>query len=149
MEEKNFLTSGTKLTRFSFSNYFGLVLICYDLRFPELVRNVFHKFHPDFLIYLANWPSPRGEHWDLLLKTRAIENQTFVFAVNRVGKDKFGEYYGHSQIIDPMGQVLTPLSHKEEYITWQGDIEGKLKEVRSKFNIHKDFIDSIEIDFDS
>ena len=82
-------------------------LICYDLRFPILARNVEEY---DLLIYVANWPKPRINAWDALLKARAIENMSYVIGVNRVGQDNNKhEYPGHSQAIDNLGNfVLEP-----------------------------------------
>ncbi len=82
--------------------------ICFDLRFPEIARNqIDENGQPlyDVILYVANWPEKRISHWDSLLKARAIENQCYVVAVNRVGEDQNGlQYVGHSQIIDANGQ---------------------------------------------
>jgi len=79
--------------------------ICYDLRFPIWVRNLNQGY--DLAIFVANWPAKRAAHWRTLLRARAIENQAFVAAVNRVGTDGNGfEYSGHSALIDPTGRVL-------------------------------------------
>lgn len=79
--------------------------ICYDLRFPIWTRNLNHAY--DLAIFVANWPAKRAPHWRALLKARAIENQTYVAAVNRVGKDGNGfDYDGHSSLIAPTGKVL-------------------------------------------
>jgi omega-amidase len=79
-------------------------LVCYDLRYSELSD---HSGDIDILLYVASWPSRRIRHWDALLKARAIENLSYVVAVNRVGVDGGGvEYPGHSQILDPMGDEV-------------------------------------------
>lgn len=79
--------------------------ICYDLRFPIWTRNLNHSY--DLAIFVANWPAKRAPHWRALLKARAIENQAYVAAVNRVGTDGNGfKYTGHSAVIDPTGKVL-------------------------------------------
>jgi omega-amidase len=79
--------------------------ICYDLRFPIWVRNLGPVY--DLAVFVANWPAKRAAHWRALLQARAIENQCFVAAVNRVGTDGNGfEYSGHSALIDPAGRVL-------------------------------------------
>jgi omega-amidase len=79
--------------------------ICYDLRFPIWVRNL--NLDYDLALFVANWPARRAAHWRALLRARAIENQTFVAAVNRVGTDGNGfEFKGHSALIDPAGRVL-------------------------------------------
>lgn len=85
---------------------FGLT-ICYDLRFPE----VFSALGKDcqVIINIANWPSKRIDHWNVLLKARAIENQIFMIGVNRVGADGNKlEYMRSSQAIHPNGIKLTP-----------------------------------------
>ncbi len=80
--------------------------ICYDLRFPESAR--FDIGNPyDVLLYLANWPDKRIEHWNVLLKARAIENQSFVIGCNRVGEDgNLLSYNGCSQVINALGEVI-------------------------------------------
>jgi predicted amidohydrolase len=79
-------------------------LICYDLRFPVFSRNT-EKY--DLLIYVANWPKPRINAWDILLKARSVENMCYTIGVNRLGFDTNNlEYNGHSQAIDFMGNSL-------------------------------------------
>lgn len=79
-------------------------IICYDLRFPVWMRNVDDY---DLLVVVANWPQARIHHWDALLKARAIENQCYVAAVNRVGTDGNGlQYNGHSGVFDMNGQGI-------------------------------------------
>ena len=81
------------------------LFICYDLRFPELFRQVAKKV--DVLIVIANWPVQRQLHWRLLLQARAIENQAWVIGVNRVGTDgSHLDYIGGSMVIDPYGTIV-------------------------------------------
>ena len=61
-----------------------LLQICYDLRFPIFSRN---RMDYDAILYVANWPKTRIDAWYTLLKSRAIENQSYVFGVNRIGVD--------------------------------------------------------------
>lgn len=80
-------------------------LICYDLRFPVYSRIVDQSY--DLLIYVASWPDRRIYAWDSLLKARAIENMSFVIAVNRSGVDEaLNDYSGHSQVLDCFGGYL-------------------------------------------
>lgn len=89
-------------------------LICYDLRFPVWSRNI--KDY-DVLIYIANWPDARIEAWKILLKARAIENQAYVIAVNRVGDDGYGiAHSGDSLVIDPKGNVICDITPYEEAV---------------------------------
>lgn len=79
--------------------------ICYDLRFPVWVRNIANEY--DVAVFIANWPARRAPHWKLLLPARAVENQSYVIGVNRVGEDGNGHAYsGDSSIIDPLGNIL-------------------------------------------
>ncbi len=87
-------------------------LICYDLRFPVWSRNSANEGTPtyDVLMYVANWPNIRSTPWNLLNKSRAIENQCYNLAVNRVGTDPNAiEYHGDSMVISPKGEVLASL----------------------------------------
>ncbi|TAE52599.1 MAG: amidohydrolase [Bacteroidetes bacterium] len=112
-------------------------MICYDLRFPVWSRNRLRddedRMACDLLLYMANWPTPRIHHWDALLMARAIENQCFVAASNRVGTDGKGlSYPGHSRIITPWGDILSELKDAEGVIS--AELQGKeLKEYRDKF----------------
>lgn len=79
-------------------------LICYDLRFPVWSRD---PQTTDLLLYTANWPAARRNHWNRLLPARAIENLCYVAAVNRVGQDgKAHAYSGDSQVLDFQGELL-------------------------------------------
>lgn len=81
------------------------VFVCYDLRFPELFRQVAKDIEVIFVI--ASWPESRQSHWEALLKARAIENQCFIVGVNRIGTDGNNrQYAGGSMIISPLGEQL-------------------------------------------
>lgn len=85
-------------------------LICYDLRFPVWSRNRFinDQYEFDCLIYVANWPEVRNFAWKTLLTARAIENQSYVIGVNRIGSDGNGiSHSGDSMVIDPWGGLLS------------------------------------------
>ncbi len=82
------------------------LMICYDLRFPELARGL--ALHgAEILVVSAQWPASRNTHWETLLKARAIENQCYVVGVNRVGRSGSLVHGGNSQVISPLGEVLT------------------------------------------
>lgn len=80
-------------------------LVCYDLRFPELFRAAV-KQGAEMFVVIANWPATRVEHWTTLAKARAIENQSYVIALNRSGRDPKSIYPGKSILVDPQGAVL-------------------------------------------
>jgi predicted amidohydrolase len=97
------------------------------LRFPELFRQAV-KNRAQILSIIACWPQPREEHWLALLRARAIENQCFVAAVNRGGRDPSGlSYGGRSQIIDPFGAILADGGSKEGVIEAEVDLAMQAK----------------------
>ena len=105
--EDKIYTPGNEKLIVEYLDFRICLLICYDLRFPVFSRNTEDY---DALIYVANWPKPRVNAWDVLLKARAIENQCFVIGVNRIGIDNNNhQYVGHSQVVNSMGEyVLEP-----------------------------------------
>lgn len=82
------------------------LFICYELRFPELFRPIASDV--DAMVVVANWPANRHEHWDALLRARAIENQCFMIGVNRTGHADDLSYIGGSTVFDPWGDRLSP-----------------------------------------
>ncbi len=81
------------------------LMICYDLRFPELARTL--SLHGvQMIIVSAQWPESRKEHWNTLIKARAIENQLFMVCSNRTGVENNLKFPGMSMVVDPMGHVL-------------------------------------------
>jgi predicted amidohydrolase len=105
MHEEQYLTAGD--TGVVVDAPWGRVgmAICYDLRFPELWRK-YALEGAIAVIIPAEWPQPRCAHWRTLLRARAIENQLFVIACNRVGEDPDNRFCGHSCVIDPTGEVI-------------------------------------------
>jgi len=138
--EHEVFESGQERVIFEYKGWRICPQVCYDLRFPVFSRTRSDEQGPDYdlLVYVANWPKPRISHWDALLQARAIENQTHVIGINRVGIDGVNmEYSGGSAIIDHMGKVLTS----------QYDTEGVLEAIidkapqdrfRGKFPVWKD-----------
>ncbi|MGP2528266.1 carbon-nitrogen family hydrolase [Acidaminococcus sp. LBK-2] len=111
-------------------------MICYDIRFCELSR-IYALKKADVLVVTSNFPNPRVNHWRTLLIARAIENQMYIVACNRVGASPMGTYCGHSIIIDPWGDIIAEGSDSEEIIT--GSIDYKYtQEVRSTIHMFRD-----------
>lgn len=113
--EDKVYTAGHEKVIIDYNGFKICPLICYDLRFPVFSRNV-EAF--DLLIYVANWPKPRINAWDVLLKARAIENQCFVIGVNRIGTDNNQlDYIGHSQAVDFLGNsIIEPQENEGVFI---------------------------------
>lgn len=111
-------------------------LICYDLRFPVWSRNTKNY---DVLLYVANWPKPRINTWNTLLKARAIENMSYVVGVNRIGTDPNGnEYTGNSIVLDALGNELSPLSENNDICMTTTLSKKEQQTVREKFNFLND-----------
>ena len=137
MDEPKYFTPGDTIETDK-SNLIPIGMqICYDLRFPEAARYLCSQ-GASLLVYTANWPSLRGEHWNHLLKARAIENQCFVVGANRIGSDKWGEYCGNSQIISPTGKILVSAKQEETYSGTIVSLDTEIMKARSKFNVHED-----------
>jgi predicted amidohydrolase len=111
--------------------------VCYDLRFPVWARQQKDGMY-DVLLYVANWPTRRSNAWKSLLLARAIENQCYVVAVNRVGNDGNNiEHCGDSMVINPLGEILYHKQNDEDIFTITLD-KTTLEEVRNKFPFWKD-----------
>lgn len=111
-----------------------LLQICYDLRFPVFSRN---RADYDLMINMANWPASRQSVWDVLSRARAIENQCYVAAVNRVGDDTSCHYTGGSALIDARGQVLDEIKNQSGIIVAQLDFEQQ-NTFRKRFPVLND-----------
>jgi predicted amidohydrolase len=110
-------------------------LICYDLRFPVWSRNTEEY---DLLLYVANWPERRNYAWQSLLIARAIENQCYVAAVNRVGKDAHNvAHSGDTMFVDAMGVVLQHAEYMQAIVYAELD-KSELQKVRSSLPFLKD-----------
>lgn len=128
-EDKRY-AAGEERVVFEYAGWRVCPQVCYDLRFPVWCRN---RDDYDLLIFVANWPAPRVAHWDALLRARAIENQCYVAAVNRVGEDGRGiDYPGHSALYDPLGEAVLAPWEAEECRGSIADL-NRVREVRSDF----------------
>ncbi|GAB3709442.1 nitrilase family protein [Flavobacterium koreense] len=133
--EEKVYTSGTEKLIIEYKGFKICPLICYDLRFPVFARNVEDY---DVLIYVANWPKPRVNAWDILLKARAVENMSYVIGVNRVGIDANNlEYIGHSQAIDYLGNFIQEPQEIEGVFIVELD-KNEMLETRKKLNFLND-----------
>ncbi|MDI6795724.1 MAG: carbon-nitrogen family hydrolase [Desulfatibacillaceae bacterium] len=114
--EPSFFEAGnravTVVTRFG---RMGL-MICFDLRFPELARAL-TLAGAQFIVICAQWPKARAAHWDILTCARAVENQVFVVAANRCGSDPGLSFAGDSRILSPWGQKLAQAGVRDANIT--------------------------------
>ncbi|MCK5209074.1 MAG: amidohydrolase [Cyclobacteriaceae bacterium] len=135
-------SEGKKRMVCNFRGWKIMPLVCYDLRFPVWSRNRYYRdlgeLEYDLLIYVANWPAPRTEVWDTLLKARSMENQCFTIGVNRTGSDGMRiDYNGHSTVFDFKGQPLNEISNKPTIQTVELNLD-ELKSFRKKFPAYLD-----------
>lgn len=110
--EDRVFCSGNSKTIFDCKGWNILPLICYDLRFPVWSMNTFsnEQYAYDCIVYVANWPEKRRHAWLSLLVARAIENQSYVIGVNRVGVDSNGRpHSGDSIVVNPYGEIISSL----------------------------------------
>lgn len=106
--EDRFFQPGNRLAKMQMPELSLGFSICYDLRFPELYSGLAKDC--DVLVNIANWPKRRVMHWRALLQARAIENQTFVVGVNRIGVDGNGlEYERSSVVVNANGEFIEPI----------------------------------------
>ena len=135
-EDKEY-TAGNKRLIAQVNGWKICLQICYDLRFPVWSRKQTPDEY-DLLLYVANWPERRNHAWKTLLCARAIENQTYVVGVNRVGKDGHQiNHSGDSMIVDPMGQVLYYKADDEDIVYMELEKEV-VQEAREKFPFGRD-----------
>jgi len=134
-DEPNHYTSGTESLVFDYKEFKIKAIVCYDLRFPVWARNTENY---DLILCVANWPEVRSYPWRQLLIARAIENQCFVAAVNRVGLDgNQMSHSGNSMMIDFKGQVMQELVNEEGIIMTVIDTT-ELQKFRVQFPVLND-----------
>lgn len=117
MQEDRFIAPGNSESSFEIDGIKSSCVICYDIRFPEWERKLMSS-GAKILFVSAQWPDVRIKQWEILLRARAIENQAFVVAANRVGDAPNDHFNGHSLIIDPFGEIIANgCSGQEEIVS--------------------------------
>ncbi|MCB0278751.1 MAG: carbon-nitrogen family hydrolase, partial [Calditrichaeota bacterium] len=113
MKEEQYLAAGETAHVFKLDDVILSSIICYDLRFPELTRQLYIKYQPKVIFVPMEWPAPRTEAFRTLLKARAVENQCYVVSCNRVGEELGNVFEGHSLACDPYGNILAECDDQE------------------------------------
>ncbi|WP_432171105.1 carbon-nitrogen family hydrolase [Streptomyces sp. 1222.5] len=116
--------------------------ICYDLRFPELFRGLLDA-GAELVVVPAAWPAARLGHWQLLTRTRALEEQVFLLACCATGTHGDMRQAGHSMVIDPWGTVLGEAGTAEETVTVDLDM-AEVSRIRSELPVLRDRLLAIE-----
>ena len=136
MGEDKFFKKGNSLCSFTIDGVKCGILICYDIRFPELTRSLTVN-GIDVLFLVAQWPNVRIPHLHALCKARAIENQMFVACCNSCGKAGETVYGGSSVIFNPWGELLCSAKENEEIIFADCDM-SIIKNIRETINVFAD-----------
>ena len=136
MGETKRFTGGSHTVHFELDGIPASMVICYDIRFPELIRTAALE-GIDLLFVPAAWPLVRKEHWIILNKARAIENQMYLCAVNECGKSGNTVFGGHSLLLSPWGEELCHLGEEEAVQTGTIDLDV-IKDIRESINVFRD-----------
>ncbi len=136
MEEDKYLACGRKTLLFPIHGFLCGLAICYDIRFCELARKLAIE-GAEILFVSAEWPLSRREHWVILLRARAIENEIYIVACNRCGSTDGEVFAGTSLIIAPDGAILQEAGSEECLI--QAELDHKLvRHTRERIPVFKD-----------
>lgn len=136
MGEHEFFQKGNNVLRFSLDSFSCGVIICYDIRFPELTRKMSVQ-GLDFLFVVSQWPKVRVPQLKALLRARAIENQCFAVCCNSCGTAGDTVYGGNSLIFDPLGEQLAEAGSSRQIIFAECDTSG-LTQIRNTINVFRD-----------
>ena len=136
MGEDNFYTPGDHLCRFTLDGVRCGLIICYDVRFPELTRSLTVP-GLDMLFVVSQWPKVRTFHLRSLTTARAIENQMFVVCCNSCGVAGETVYGGNSAIIDPWGETLALAGESQQILSARCDL-SILQNIRGTIPVFRD-----------
>lgn len=135
--ENQYYTAGQSHTIVNYEGFRILLLTCYDLRFPCWSRYA-DKLEYDMIVVVANWPQSRQPVWHILTRARAIENQSYLIGVNRVGDDDYSHYVGASCVIAPTGKTIAQCHRNQtEALTVELSL-ADLRQRRDKFRVLND-----------
>ena len=134
--EPSLLEAGTEIVTASVAGHTAGLATCYDLRFPEMFRALLDAGSELFVVPAA-WPAARVEHWTLLGRARAIENQCLLVAANTAGTHAHHRMGGRSQVVAPTGEVLAEAGDGEEVLTLDVDLE-QVAGARERFPVLAD-----------
>ena len=137
MQEDIYFRKGNHTCTFELDGVRCALIICYDIRFPELTRTMTVK-GVDMLFMVSQWPLVRVPHLDALTRARAIENQMFVVCCNSAGKAGETVYGGNSSVTDPWGKVIAHASGAGEEIICADCDMSIIKDIRTTINVFRD-----------
>ncbi len=132
--EDRYFNAGDKLSSFTLCGKKISVFICYDLRFPEIFQAASEE--SEVIIVAANWPERRSEHWKVLLRARAIENQSWILGVNCFGTQQNLYYSGNTCAVRPDGTTAASVDDTAGII--YAEISDECRRAREGFPVKKD-----------
>ena len=136
--EHEYYTAGDQKIIIDYKGWKICPLVCYDLRFPVWSRNTKNNAY-DVLIYVANWPEVRSFTWKQLLIARAIENQSYVVGVNRIGVDGNDfKHSGDSCVLNPKGESISQTIANKDVTETVTISSSYIKEFRIAFPVLMD-----------
>lgn len=142
--EPMYFKGGDHAVSFALDDISCSMVICYDIRFPELVRRSVLEGKTDLFFVPAAWPKARLFHWTLLGQARAVENQVYLCAVNQGGISGRTEYAGNSVLLNPWGNDVCRLG-TEEGIAF-GEIDTDiLQQIRDTIHVFRDRRPEIDV----
>ena len=134
--EHEYFEHGKNICNFELDGIPCSLVICYDIRFPELIRSeMLAGSKVQFVV--AQWPDTRLLHWDTLNRARAIESQSFLCCTNSVGTAGNTKCGGHSAVYGPMGECLVLGGEAEQILMADMEI-GAVDGVRDSINVYRD-----------
>lgn len=136
VKEHHFYNRGEDLPVFELGSFNAATPICYDLRFPEIFRQATYR-GANLFIVAANWPQERVHHWRSLAIARAIENLSYVVAVNRVGTGGGMTFVGNSLVVSPAGEVLLETDAREQAVVVSIEMD-EIRRTRQRFGFLND-----------
>lgn len=136
-EENRYITCGDELKLLDFHGTKIGISICYDIRFPELYR-AYSKKGAEVLINVAAWSNKKLEHWNIMHRARAIENQCFMLVADQTGLIENSEFnLGHSMVINPWGDIAASLQAEEDCLFYEIDTK-EVNDLRKNFPLISD-----------
>jgi omega-amidase len=135
--EGRFLKRGDSLTLATIEGMRWGVMVCYDLRFPEMARSLALK-GAEVIVVPSAFPFPRINHWCTLLASRAIENQLYIIGANRAGVDRDLWFCGSSRVVDPYGVLVASAPEVGERLLFAEIVKGRVSEARSSMPVFED-----------
>lgn len=135
--EPLFLKPGDSLTTVAVEGMQWGIMVCYDIRFPEMARSLALQ-GAEAIVVPSAWPSSRINHWCTLLAGRAIENQLYVVGANRAGSDGDLRFCGSSRVIDPYGVLVTSAPEAGEQLLVAEISKSRVEEVRASMPVFAD-----------